>query len=137
MNVRAKHLAVYCCLLFGLPAHCLAQHMNATDAPCRNSVVTTDLAQCLDQAARSAEGDLNETYQTISKYLTVDERPALVAAERLWLRYREASCSAERSLYGGGTAQGPAFLACMEAETRHHTAELRAAYWWRVEKLSH
>ncbi|WP_369819134.1 lysozyme inhibitor LprI family protein [Novosphingobium sp. FSW06-99] len=110
--------------------------MNATDAPCRNSVVTADLTQCLDQAERSADDDLNKTYQTIAKVLTVEERPALLTAQRLWLRYRDASCSAERSLYGGGTGQGPAFLACMEAETRHHTAELRTAYWWRVEKFS-
>jgi uncharacterized protein YecT (DUF1311 family) len=52
-------------------------------------------------------------YGTILKFLPPDVKQSVVNAQRLWLRYRDASCTAERSLYGNGTAAGPAYLACL------------------------
>jgi uncharacterized protein YecT (DUF1311 family) len=90
----------------------------------------------LDLAAKQADAELNSSYRTILKFLPPEVKQSVVNAQRLWLRYRDASCTAERSLYGNGTAAGPAYLACMEAITRQQTAALRDAYWWRVEKFS-
>ena len=110
--------------------------MNAPDAPCAQHPGTTDMMACLDRTQRNADQDLNATYARIMRFLTVDERPSLIEAQRQWLRNRDASCASERQLYGGGTASGPAYLACMEAETRHRTGDLNTAYGWRVDKFS-
>ena len=51
-----------------------------------------------------------------------------MAAQRLWIQYRDATCSAERDLYEGGTAAAPAYLAWLEAMTRARTKELVITY---------
>jgi len=136
LKTHAKTLVLYGSLLLGLAGHASAQHMNAPDAPCGHHPGTTDMMACLDRAHQKADQDLNATYARIMRFLTADERPSLIEAQRQWLRYRDASCASERQLYGGGTALGPAYLACMEAETRHRAADLRTAYGWRVDKFS-
>lgn len=141
--------AINCCMSFNFKLSCLsasvllgfsssadAQHGSSADAPCRTRVSTSDAVECLNSAAKKADAELNKTYGTILKFLPPDVRQSVVNAQRLWLRYRDASCAAERSLYGNGTASGPVYLACVEAATRQQTASLREAYWWRVEKFS-
>ncbi len=125
-------MAAALCFAAALPAR--AQHMNAPDAPCQDKVVTTDLARCLDTAYRSADKRLNDLYGSVRKVLEPDELKGLQAAERSWVQFRDDACAAERALYGGGTGGGPAYLACLEAETRDRIKDLHAAYDWRLEK---
>ena len=116
-----------------------AQHMNAPDAPCGDVAVTTDLARCLNRALASADQKLNDTYARIQKVLAARDRSTdsanLVRAERIWVQFRDATWAAERDLYGGGTASGPAHLACLEAQTRQRNADLTATYGWILEKF--
>lgn len=109
-----------------------AQHMNEPDSPCANIGVTVDLTACLDKARASANGELNALYADVRKRLEDDERKQLVAAQRLWISYRDANCAAERDLYGTGTGRGPAYLACLEAMTRERTKELHVTYRVRL-----
>ena len=55
-------------------------------------------------------------------------------AQRLWLKFRDANCSAERNMYGSGTAASMVYAACIEADTRQRTAELKTMYGWRWQK---
>ena len=110
----------------------LAQHMNEPDSPCTEVRVTVDLAACLDKARASADAELNHLYAEVRNRLEEDERKQLVAAQRLWIQYRDANCEAERDLYGNGTGRGPAYLACLEAMTRHRANELRVIYRIRL-----
>jgi len=112
-----------------------AQHMNAADAPCKNAGSGVEQANCLSAAAKKADANLNETYQRITSVLGPSDRQQLQNAERAWLTYRDQICGAERNLYNGGTGGNAAYPACLEAVTRHHVAELKSAYWWRVEKF--
>jgi uncharacterized protein YecT (DUF1311 family) len=114
-----------------------AQHMNAIGARCREFPGTSDAVECLKQSLGIADGELNITYSQILGILFTNERNQLRGAQRLWLSYRDTTCAAERSLYLGGTGQGPAYLACMEAETRQRVGDLNAIYGWRVEKAKH
>ncbi|MDR3472827.1 MAG: hypothetical protein P4M09_14275 [Devosia sp.] len=41
---------------------CRAQHMNASEAPCRKVVATVDAAQCFDRAYKNADRELNRVY---------------------------------------------------------------------------
>jgi len=109
-----------------------SQHMNEPDSPCAKITVTTDLASCLSKARASSDAELNSLYRDIRKRLDRDELTALMKTQRLWIRYRDANCSAERALYGKGTGAGPAYLACLEAMTRARTEELQVTYKVRL-----
>jgi len=109
-------------------APCRAQHMNEPDSPCVGVVTTSDLVSCLSKANDASDAKMNSVYQNIRKKLEGDDASRLVETQRIWIKYRDANCSAERALYEGGTAKYPAFLACMEAMTRMRTKELQITY---------
>jgi uncharacterized protein YecT (DUF1311 family) len=106
----------------------MAQHMNEKDSPCANVVVTLDLENCLAKASDAADANLNTAYKQLRSKLDAGNVQRLVAAQRLWIQYRDANCSAERDLYEGRTAASPAYLACLEAMTRARTKELTITY---------
>lgn len=109
-----------------------AQHMNEPDSPCAKIGGTVDLTACLDKARSSSDAELNAVYGDLRKRLDPDEVKQLVAAQRLWIQYRDANCAAERDLYGSGTGRGPAYLACLEAMTRERSRELHITYRVRL-----
>lgn len=102
--------------------------MNEKDSPCANVVVTVDLANCLAKARDTSDAQLNAAYKQLRGRLDAADGQRLVAAQRLWIQYRDANCAAERDLYDGGTAASPAYLACLEAMTRARTKELAVTY---------
>lgn len=105
-----------------------AQHMNEKNSLCAEVVVTADLANCLVKARDTADAQLNAAYKMLRAKLDAADDQRLVVAQRLWLEYRDANCTAERELYASGTAVGPAYLACLEAMTRARTKELAIMY---------
>lgn len=113
-----------------------AQHMNSSEAPCRNVAITVDVVNCFGESGKVADSKLNQTYVQILSVLQADDKQKLRVAQRLWLQFRDATCIAERKLYEGGTAASPAYLACIEEETRQRTNDLRTTYGWVVEKFS-
>lgn len=131
LQLRASILPLLLFLLAAAPCH--AQHMNEPDSPCANIVVTSDLVSCLSKAKDTADARLNSVYQHLRR-MKFDSEDAnrLVETQRLWIRYRDANCSAERALYGGATGANPAYLACIEAMTRARTKELGITYAVRL-----
>jgi uncharacterized protein YecT (DUF1311 family) len=111
---------------------CRAQHMNEPDSPCAGVVVTSDLVSCLSKAKDASDAKLHAVYQSLRKKLEGEDADNLLETQRIWLKYRDANCSAERALYEGGTAKYPAFLACIEAMTRTRTKELQITYAVRL-----
>ena len=109
-----------------------AQQMNEPDSPCAGVVVTSDLVACLSKAQNSSESEMKSVYAAVRKNLTGKEAQRLASTQELWTQYREANCSAERSLYGDGTGSNPAYFACMEAIARERTKELRVTYAVRL-----
>ena len=105
-----------------------AQHMNEKDSPCAGISVTIELGRCLAQARDVADAQLNAAYKQLRGKLDAADGQRLLAAQRIWIQYRDANCTAERELYGGQTASGPAYLACLEAMTRARTKELAVTY---------
>jgi len=109
-----------------------AQHMNEPDSPCVGVVVTSDLVACLSKAKDASDAKLNSVYQSIKKKLEGEDATRLVETQRIWIKYRDANCSAERALYEGGTAKYPASIACIGAMTRMRTKELQITYAVRL-----
>lgn len=114
---------------------CLAQHMNAKDAPCQGPSTTADEASCFDTAFKKADAELNKYYRRVETLETNDDLTNLKNAQRLWIQFRDANCKAEYDLYEGGSAGPTVKLACLEAMTRHRMEELETMYSWRLEKF--
>ena len=109
-----------------------AQHMNSASAPCRNVAVTLAIENCFDKAYRAADSELNQRYSQIAKVLQPDDLQRLKVAQRLWIQFRDATCTAESNLYNGGTASVPAYSACLEELTRQRAADLETIYGWVI-----
>jgi uncharacterized protein YecT (DUF1311 family) len=73
---------------------------------------------------------MNAAYKQVrSKLDDAADLQRLVAAQRLWIQYRDANCAAERGACNeDGTAASPAYLACLEDMTRARTKELAVTY---------
>lgn len=109
-----------------------AQQMNEPGSPCAGIAITSDLVSCLWKAKASSEAEMSSQYDEIKKRLDEDEIEQMAEAQDFWLKYREANCSAEKSLYKNGTAAQPTYLACVEAMTRRRAKELRVSYAVRL-----
>lgn len=82
-----------------------------------------------------ADEQLNNLYARVREVLSADEQRDLRIAQRLWLKFRKANCEAERNLYAGGSAAPMVYAACVDADTRQRTSELKTMYGWRLEKF--
>ncbi len=110
--------------------------MNSPNAPCQNVRSDANETQCFITASEAANNKLNRLYTRISKILRAAERDQLVTAERLWIKYRDVNCNAERNLYSGGSAAPTAYAACIAADTEARIAELTTMYGWRLRSSS-
>jgi uncharacterized protein YecT (DUF1311 family) len=113
-------------------APCPAQHTNEPDSPCAHAVVTSEKVGCLSKAKDASDAKLNSVYERLRSKLEGEDADNLLETQRIWTKYRDANCSAERALYGGGTAAHPAYLACIEAMTRARIKELQITYAVRL-----
>lgn len=131
-GVRFRLILTVICFVLG--KHSMAQHTNASDAPCRAPASNAETTACFISASKAADVELNKVYLRIREVLSADEQKDLQEAQRLCVTFRDATCSAERNLYTGGSAAPGVYAACIEAETRRRTADLKTTYGWRLEK---
>jgi uncharacterized protein YecT (DUF1311 family) len=126
------------CLSGGLilSSCCFAQHMNAKDGPCQEAGSGAETTACFYAASKKADAQLNLLYRRVLTVVGGDDLANLREVQRLWIKYRDANCSAEYELYAGGSAAPTVKFACLEAVTRHRTEELKVMYGWRLEKWS-
>jgi uncharacterized protein YecT (DUF1311 family) len=109
--------------------------MNTPDSSCQAPASKAEITSCFISASKKADEKLNEIYGRIREALSIDEQRDLQSAQRLWLKFRDANCQAERNLYAGGSAAPMVYAAFMEADTRQRTSDLKAMYGWRLEKF--
>jgi uncharacterized protein YecT (DUF1311 family) len=127
-------VAICAAVSVAIPVTAFGQSMNAAGNPCAGAGSTVDTVACFAKAYEEEDHRLNQLYARIQKVLVEDEKAALVKAERLWVQYRDATCDAERTLYGGGTGGYPTKVACLAAETRARHDSLLRSYGWVLEK---
>ena len=116
-----------CLALLATPT--LAQTLN-----CANPLTQTEMTQCASLAYEAADQDLNLAYRiamdqarrmdSYAAYTPTNE-DLMRDAQRKWIPFRDAACSAESTLARGGTMQSQLFLMCMERLTRTRTEDLR------------
>ena len=91
-------------------------------------------AVCFDKAAKKDDLDLNRLYGELQKKLEEDDWQKLRIAQRLWLKFRDATCAAEPQLYTTGSAAPTVYSACLEAQTRQRIKDLHTTYDWLLSK---
>jgi uncharacterized protein YecT (DUF1311 family) len=99
-----------------------------TPLPCPlHPASTIEIEGCLERAITHSDRRIDKSAARIFRLLrSRSDRLAFVQGEGAWLRYRRRSCSAEASVYRGGSAEPIAFLSCEKRRNTRHIAELAA-----------
>ena len=110
--------------------------VSAQEINCANAQVQMELTFCAERDWMIADADLNDAYkaaQAVMKGIDADN-PAtkneassdLRDAQRAWVTYRDAACSAEGFLWYGGSGEQMVIYACRARITRDRAADLWA-----------
>ena len=104
----------------------------ATPLPCPAHPTTTlDMEGCGERDLLETDRAINARAKRIFGLLRPSDRTPFVRSERLWLRYRDTSCSIEASKYEGGSLQPVIRLACQVTRNKDHLedfAGMESAY---------
>jgi len=107
----------------------------AQTANCANPQATLEMKICAQIAYEVADGDLNTNYKIARNYMrTLDQylpdylkgaENALLKAQRIWIKIRDADCNLEGFNARGGTLEGLIIISCLERKTRSRSGFLR------------
>lgn len=94
-----------------------------TDAECANPQTQQSMNICAAQAYEAADAVLNAEWGPAHDFArSIGQDDALLAAQRIWLRYRDEACEVHASPYQGGSIQPLMHAVCLteltEARTR-------------------
>ena len=110
-------------LLLGAPA---AAAMFGPDyAPCGERTSTLEIVQCVSGKTRVWDDRLNAAFRALGNRIDPGQRTPLLAAQRLWLQYRDANCRFYAA-QDGTIAQIQA-AECLRAMTEDRARELEQA----------
>jgi uncharacterized protein YecT (DUF1311 family) len=119
------------CALLACPAMRAAdaqqKKKTAQDAdPCPEAHTQLDMNQCADAQYRKADVELNRAYQQLVR-ASGSSDAKLKAAQLAWLKFRDAECDYEASLYEGGSMMPMVYSFCLRDVTTERTRQLREA----------
>lgn len=113
----------------------LAASAAAHALDCANAVSTVDMNACAVEDQKKVEQELNDTYRKVLGLMPaavgegprkVNPKTSLVAAQRVWVKFREADCKAVYELWSDGSARDLQRLGCMKAHAVARTQQLKA-----------
>ena len=97
-------------------------------AQCENSGTQADATNCIADAYKKADAELNRTYKLAFKGLDARAAENLKKAQHAWILYRDAQCNVEYAKWGGGSGGPAAHLDCLYRLTQLRTQELHKTY---------
>ncbi len=84
-----------------------------------------EMNDCAAAVYQQADGQLNAVWPQVKGYMdSLGAGELLLDAQRKWLAFRDATCSAEIAPFGGGTLQPLIWYECLTRVTQIRTAEL-------------
>lgn len=100
--------------------------MPAQASECDNAGTQSEMNQCADIEFAQVDSQLNEAYQELREaYQAADgAAPALRAAQRAWVTFRDAECAITR-LSSGGTSEHMVVTQCLSRLTATRLTDLR------------
>jgi uncharacterized protein YecT (DUF1311 family) len=91
---------------------------------CNNPQTQSEMNACAGIAYQNADRRLNQVYQQLLPKLSTSRRQQLVTAQQAWIRFRDTSCTFERSQFEGGTMAPMVQANCLARVTQQRTKEL-------------
>ncbi|MDE9449370.1 DUF1311 domain-containing protein [Aliiroseovarius sp. Z3] len=123
----------------GDPMRCVGSAANYCMEATEGGLSTVGTSTCLGLEYEDWDRRLNRAYGLLMTRLKAEDEematlgsaapkqaPALLAMQRAWITFRDASCDYERTKWGGGTGGGPASVACMLHQTARQALVLEA-----------
>lgn len=86
---------------------------------------TAGIVDCVNAGARTWDRRLNRAYRSLLERSDPGQREPLKAAQRLWIRYRDANCGFYAA--GEGSLRQVEAAECVRAMTQQRACELEAA----------
>lgn len=74
----------------------------------------------------AADRAVNALNAKVMRKLRPAHRATFVASNTAWVQYRNAVCTAQASIYSGGSLQPVAYANCLVSIDRSHAGELRS-----------
>ena len=93
--------------------------------PCGDAASTAATVDCTTRKTKEWDRRLNASYGELLRSAEADQRPALQAAQRLWLQYRDANCAFYAA--GPGTIRQVNAAECLRAMTQDRASEFEQA----------
>jgi len=126
MHAKAAALFTVCLVL--LVQRSSAQTNTPAKPLCQDAKTQLEINECMAAAYKAADAELNSLYSSLQGKPGAPTSEKLRAAQRAWLKYRDANCDAEAELYEGGSIRPAIYSGCLERVTRARIAELHTIY---------
>ena len=99
---------------------------SAQSDPCAGAETQADINECVGQTYQKADAQLNAAYKKVAARLRADEsqHKRLVAAQREWIKFRDAECAFATANSDGGSAHSMALAACLTELTQQRANQL-------------
>lgn len=107
----------------------VAQKKQAERDPCRDPMSQLEMNFCSRSQYEKADAELNMAYKRLLRELAGYEsnlRPKVQTAQLLWIKYRDADCDSEASVYEGGSIRPTIYFSCLASLTVERTKRLKA-----------
>jgi uncharacterized protein YecT (DUF1311 family) len=95
---------------------------------CKNAMTTLEMNACAAADEKVVEAKLNEVYQRVLKSYGDQEHAAarskLIAAQRAWVKFREADCDAVLEKWAGGSIRTQMYIGCMQNHAERRIKDL-------------
>ena len=110
-------------LMAALPAK--AEMFGSGFQPCGQKTSTLEVVQCVEAKTNIADQRLNAAYKALQARIEANQRQPLLAAQRLWVQYRDANCA----FYGtwDGSIRQVQAAECIRSMTEDRARELEEA----------
>ena len=93
--------------------------------PCGEKTSTLAVVECVQEKTNVADQRLNTAYKALQGQIDANQRQPLLAAQRLWVQYRDANCA----FYGvqDGSIRQVQAAECLRSMTEDRARELEKA----------
>lgn len=89
--------------------------------------VTSAMIDCIDAELKHQDAQLNKAYKRLQAAISSERKKQLLAAQRAWIKFRDANCGFYFDPNGGSIARVNA-ADCMRTMTEKRAAELVKLY---------
>lgn len=110
-----------------LSAASFTQERRSAEIRCGETQTQAEANVCTRREYQKADAELNKVYRQLMAGLAGFEgkdQQQLRRAQALWIKYRDANCESESSIYLGGSIRPAVYNSCLASVTQERTRRL-------------